>query len=94
MSAPSPVIAAPPEHKIPEQLTLRPKDNAEPIRMGPQPVSWQKEIVRSLPMLGIGGIVATCIVYPPNVVGGVVLIGAEIALGAFAVHSWFPNKNK
>lgn len=93
MSAPSPVLDHPPaEHDgVPEQLVLRPRNNVDPIDVNSPRVGLRQEIVRSLPMLGIGGIVVGSIAYPPSVIGGIVLIGAEVALAAFAIRSWYPQ---
>lgn len=78
-----------------EQMALaEPLSHPEPSYSSTPRISTRETLVRSLPLIAMGGVLALGITSPGGVVNGIILIGAEVALGATAVLVWFPFRNK
>lgn len=60
----------------------------------PPTLSSAQLFFRAVPMVGVGGLLAGSIYLQPNLVTGVAIIGAEVALGALAIAVWFPKHTK
>lgn len=88
----APVPISPPSK---EQFTLRPSEAAKdnkPIQVNVPQVTISAWILRSLPMFGIGAILATSIYFPPDLTRGLVMIGGEVAFTALAIYLWLPKR--
>jgi hypothetical protein len=85
----APIITPSPQEQ--EQLSFRPEMHQVPIKINVPNVTTKDFAVRALPMVGIGAILAGSVYFPPSLAGGIVIIGAEVALGAIAVAAWFPR---
>ena len=91
----APILTPPPQQDSQqEQLTLSTHENMVPIRVGVPHFSTRTLLVRSLPMVGLGCVLAASVYSPPSIAGGIAMIVIEVALGALAIAVWFPRKHK
>ena len=83
MATPTPVLPEPPK---PDMLSVA---NAKRDRL-----TSGNMLLRSLPLVGMGGVLAVSISAPPGILTGIGILAVEIALGVLAVAVWAPRNTK
>lgn len=88
MAAPSPVAPLPvAERRV--NRTASASDGQARRKQMPLP---RGALLRSIPLLGMGAVIAAGISAPAGIGIGAAIVIAEIALGALSIAVWFPRK--